>query len=225
MAKKKHDGPTAERFVGETLALIDERGGSHDVNLREVSRRVGCAHTNLYNYFVSFEDLRWAAFRRVLREYGAFLEHDLDDRLAPGEYLRRVITNLASYPEEHPGPYRFIASDPIDVERIPADVLETVGLMKRWLVDVIGACIQAEDDRIAQDAGDIVLSYVDGETLNLINGRTVPGEDVRGRIVGNALRLIALLGGDAAVDGKADREAQSPPTYPKLRFEVASEGG
>ncbi len=49
MVVKQRSGSTAERLIEETLALIAERGGSQDVKLREVSRRVGCAHTNVYN--------------------------------------------------------------------------------------------------------------------------------------------------------------------------------
>ena len=37
----KRAGPMADEFVTVTLELIEEQGGSHDVNLREVARRVG----------------------------------------------------------------------------------------------------------------------------------------------------------------------------------------
>ena len=68
---------TADRFIDETLELIAEKGGSQEVNLREIARRIGCAHTNAYNYFVSFDELLWAAFRRGLKRYGEYLVHDL----------------------------------------------------------------------------------------------------------------------------------------------------
>ena len=218
MAKKNRPGPTADRFIDETLALIGERGGSHGVNLREVSRRVGCAHTNAYNYFESFEDLLWASFRHELRAYGDFLGRDLDDSLAPREYLRRVVSNLAAYPEEQPGRYRFIASDPIDLERIPADVLETVARMKRWALDVFRACLPTLGSSADADAScNIVLAYIDGETLNLINGRMVPGEDVRGRIVENALRLFALLARSGS--GHVVAPPVTSPAYPRLELD------
>jgi AcrR family transcriptional regulator len=210
--KKQRPGPTADRFVQETVALIDERGGSSGVNLREVSRRVGCAHTNAYNYFASFDELIWAAFREALGLYGDFLVRDLDDAQPPREYIRRLVSNLAAYPEEEPGLYRFIGSDPIDMESIPTDVLEKVGEMKQWLSDTIRSCYPgAAAD--AEEASNIVLAYIDGETLNLINGRVIPGEDVRGRIVDNSMRLLSLLAGDSGADGSPVAKTTA---YPRL---------
>jgi AcrR family transcriptional regulator len=189
-------GGTAERFVEATLELIAERGGSQDVNLRQIARRVGCAHTNAYNYFSSYDDLLWAAFRRGLRLYGEYLVHDLDDTIAPQEYLARLVTNLASYPEENQGLYRFIGSDPIDLETIPPDILVSVSRMKEWLFDVLEATYAPDlHPEEAMRISNIVLAYIDGETLNLINGRVVPGEDVRGRVVDNAMGLIRTLSG------------------------------
>ena len=204
--------PTADRFIDTTLELIAEKGGSQEVNLREIARRVGCAHTNVYNYFANLDDLMWAAFRRELKHYGGYLIRNLDDSLSPDEFIHRLITNLASYPQENPGGYRFIASDPIDLETIPEDILVSVSGMKDWLFDVLETVHAPGLDR--EDAArisNIVLAYIDGETLNLINGRVVPGEDVKGRVVENSLRLIADLSG-----ASAQTAANPQPPYPVL---------
>lgn len=187
---------TADRFIDATLELIAESGGSQEVNLRQIARRVGCAHTNAYNYFASYDDLRWAAFRRALRHYGEYLVHDLDEVADRRSYAERVVSNLASYPIAHPGWFRFIGSDPVDLETVPGDILESVGAMKEWLFGVLsvslGPTVSAtEAARIAN----IVLAYIDGETLNLINGRVAPGDDIEGRVVENAMRLIEDLSG------------------------------
>ncbi len=186
--------PTAERFVETTLDLIEEQGGSLSVNLRQISRRMGCAHTNVYNYFDTYQDLLWEAFRRGLDTYGEYIVHNLSSDLDADEYLRRIVFNLATFPEERPGLYRLIGSDPIDVAELPDDIVEYVTGMKEWLA----AAFQAAggtglNAATAAQACDIVLSYIDGETLNLINGREIPSEDLRGRIIGNAEKLIALL--------------------------------
>ena len=197
-----------------TLELIAENGGSQNVNLRQISRRVGCAHTNVYNYFSSYDDLLWATFRRALRMYGEYLVHDLDDTLPPDEYLRRVITNLATYPEENQGLYRFIGSDPIDLDTAPRDVLESAGRMKQWLFDVLEATYAPDlEPSEAERISNIVLAYVDGETLNLINGRVVPGENIRGRVVENAMRMLEDLSG---LDAARTTGAASNRNYPTL---------
>jgi AcrR family transcriptional regulator len=185
--------PTADRFIDSTLELIAERGGSQNVNLREVARRVGCAHTNVYNYFDSFDALLWAAFRRVLADYGSQLLGNLDESLPRSERLRRLVTNLVDYPQQNPGRYRFIGSDPIDADTFPHDILDEVFEMKQQLYAAFRSCAPGVDQAVADRACDIVYAYIDGETFNLINQRVVPGEDVAGRIVENATHLFDVL--------------------------------
>lgn len=219
MARQNRTGPTAERFVATTLTLIAEESGSQNVNLRQISRRMGCAHTNVYNYFASYEDLLWVAFHRTLRFYGEFLVRDLDDSLGPLEYLRRLVSNLATFPEENPGLYRFIASDPINLDRIPEHTLELVSAMKIWLSDVVQSVVASGiDPDEAESVSSIVLAYIDGETLNLINERVVPGEDVRGRIVDNALRLFRVLSETAESEPRLLANEASRLPYPVLNL-------
>lgn len=214
MVEKQRSGPTAERLIEATLALIAERGGSQSVKLREVSRRVGCAHTNVYNYFASFEDLLWEAFRRTLRLYAEHIVTDLDDSLRPADYFRRLVTNLASFPQENPGLYRFIGSDPIDVDNIPGDILDTVSTVKTFLFDAFQAlCGPTVNPTDAAEFCNITYGYIDGEVFNYINGRIVRGEDIPGRIVANSVRLLRLLVGEAL------EEAQTPGGYPALTLE------
>lgn len=204
MVVRSPSAPTADRFIDATLDLITETGGSPDVNLRQIARRVGCAHTNAYNYFPSFDALLWAAFRRALAHYGAYLLGDLDDEMPPYAYVEQVVTNLATYPVEHPGLFRFIGSDPIDIDRIPSDILQSVGAMKAWLFEVLGCALGSDVEPVdAERIANIVLAYVDGETLNLINGRVVPGEDVRGRIVENAMWMVRDLSGQSDLEDVA----------------------
>ena len=203
-----------ERLVEATLELIAEEGSSLSVNLRQVSRRVGCAHTNVYNYFDSYRDLQWAVFRRALRVYGEHLIDGLDAGMPADGYLRRVIANLAAFPRQNPGLYRFVGSDPLEPETIPADIIETVTAMKRWFTATVAAAAgPGVRETDAGDTADIVLAYIDGETLNLINGRTIPDEDLAGRVEANAMRLFALLVADVR-PRRSRRLAASPPPEP-----------
>jgi AcrR family transcriptional regulator len=180
---------------------------------------MGCAHTNVYNYFAGFQDLLWAAFRRTLSVYGAWLIRDLDDSLEPDDYLRQVLVNLATFPQAHPGLYRFIASDRLPMGDIPTDILDTVSDMKRWLSKALQAASNSDIDLDdAASIADIVLAYVDGETLNLINERVVPGEDVHGRIVDNALRIHRLLVLDTTADKQSTQGGAPRPPYPRLQL-------
>jgi AcrR family transcriptional regulator len=210
MVKKRRTGPIADRFVEATLELIEEQGGSLQVNLREVARRVGCAHTNVYNYFEDFGELLWESMRRALDMYGEAMTEGLRDDILPIDYFRRLITNLIAFPQEHPGLYRFIGADRVNNNDYPQDILDTVLRLKKWLDDSILACAPGISPEDAKEACNIIYSYLDGECFNLINDRVVPGEDVPGRMLTYALRLFTLLTG---YDGSAGAD---PQNYPRL---------
>lgn len=219
MTKRKKTGPTAERFIEATLELITKRGSSTQVNLREVSRRIGCAHTNAYNYFESREDLMWQAFRRVLRQYYDAISSGLDDSLSERDFFRGMFCNMIEWSLQNPGLHRFISSDPIDPDSIPRDIIETVIAVKEWIVRVLKVLAhdQLDEDSLTR-LMDITLAYVDGEVFNLINGRVLPGEDVAGRVVDNLERLFILLTAKKHDGILLDQEAGLPGNleYPKL---------
>ena len=194
MVKKKRTGPTAERYVETTLELVIEQGGSSQVNLREISRRIGCAHTNAYNYFESREDLLWHALRRVLEQYGDAMTRGLDETESSSSNFRRLMRNLVEWSVNNPGLHRFISSDPIRPEEIPQDIIENVSKMKSWISQMLRtfADNQIDGERL-RDLVDIMLGYLDGEVFNLINGRVLPGEDIAGRVINNLERLFGLL--------------------------------
>ena len=50
---------TKEQIVEAALELIKNKSDLRGLNLREIARTIGCAHTNLYNYFPSYNDLLW----------------------------------------------------------------------------------------------------------------------------------------------------------------------
>lgn len=52
---------TKEQIVETALELMRNKNDLRGLNLRGVARTLGCAHTNLYNYFPSYSDLLWEA--------------------------------------------------------------------------------------------------------------------------------------------------------------------
>ena len=212
MVVTKRTGPTAERFVEATLELIEEQGGSQNVNLREVARRVGCAHTNVYNYFDGFPGLLWEAQRRAIIQYAQALALDLDDEMAPLEYFQQVATNYVRLTQERPGLYRFVSLDPVNDGVYPDDVIETVTALVEWLVEVIIACAPGTPRDDAENACFVIDAYISGESANLITGRSLPGDDVAQRMLGNSIRLFTLL---TAYDEASPRR---PASFPRLEL-------
>lgn len=223
MAQTRPKGTTAERYIEATLELIAEQGGSTQVNLREISRRIGCAHTNAYNYFESLDDLLMAALRRTLRRYAEAMSEGLDDTLSGHAWFQRLVRNLFEWSIENPGLHRFISSDPLDPEQLPPDIIQAVIDMKRWLLDGLKAL---GGDRLEADRAtallDIMLAYLDGEVFNLINGRVLPGEDIAGRVLANLERLFTLLTAETS-DGislAVDRAEPGQVQFPALEVSI-----
>ncbi len=209
MSVRKRTGATAELFVEATLELIEEQRGSQNVSLREVARRVGCAPTNVYNYFDGFPGLLWEALRRAVVAYAQALAEGLDDDMAPLDYFRQVIANYVSYSQEHPGLYRFISLDPINEGEYPEEVLGTVEALVAWLVDVIMACAPGTSRADAENACFVIDAYISGESASLITDRAFPGTDIAQRMFDNAVRLFTLL---TAYDETTPKQ---PGTYPR----------
>lgn len=216
MIKTLRTGETADRFVQATLELIEEQGGSQTVNLREVARRVGIAHTNVYHYFDGFPGLMWEAMRHAVVIYGEELSRDLRDDMAPLDYFHKFIENMIAFPQEHAGLHRFIGSDPIQGD-FPQDILETIGVLKQWADDVIQACAPGVDPTVAVDTCNILVAYLDGDSLAFINDRYFPGEDLPGRMLDYSIRLFTLLTG-------FDGSVTEPQRYPKLDLRLSPEG-
>lgn len=59
-------GITKEQVINKALELMKDKEDIRSVNLRIIAREVGCAHTNLYNYFSSLDDLLREAYIKVL---------------------------------------------------------------------------------------------------------------------------------------------------------------
>ena len=221
MAKKKRTGPTAQRYIDATLELIAEQGGSTKVNLREISRRIGCAHTNAYNYFESREDLLWQAMRCALQQYADAWTYGLNDSTSMYEFFGLLMRNMVEWALRNPGLHRFISSDPINPEQIPQDIINNVILLKTWLEITLKALTNDQiEGADLVNMVDIMLGYLDGEVFNLINGRVLPGEDIAGRVVKNLERLFTLLTAKTN-DGIILSKQQSKTNIPEFpKFEV-----
>ncbi len=194
MTIRKCNNETAALFIKETINLIEEKGGSSNVNLREIAKRVGCAHTNAYNYFDGFDGLMWAAFEEVLNLYGNAMVKGLNNKISGHKYLTRLIKNLADFGINNPGLYRLIASDPLEQKSVPGHVIESVSKMKQYFIDVVYILSKDRLSRKeAYNAADIILAYMDGEIFNLINGRYLPEENISSRILKNVEMIFTLL--------------------------------
>lgn len=187
------EGQTRERFIHGVLDLLERGVGLREINLRRIARRVGCAHTNAYNYFASLQELFWYALDEALHRMVAYSEHTLGSGgdAAPEPFLASHV----QFAIEHPGLYRFIWLDSLTGEP-PADVAEYLAvpaqLFRRALAEAAGV---STSEPAAVRGVRIVHGYLHGELCSYVAKR-LPADDpaaLKQELVGNSLLLFGRL--------------------------------
>jgi AcrR family transcriptional regulator len=185
----------AERLLDCTLDLIDERGSSRGVNLREIAKRAGCAHTNAYNYFYNLEELFWYALARLLKRMERYMVEKVGIVYDSDQYFEKFILSQIDFAFEHPGWYRFIwlehisGSPPRVVtrywEKISADFVLVIFALSRKKLS------QQQSECVAQ----IIRGYIHGEICSMLSGKMHQGERDRmqSKIIENAQTLLKAL--------------------------------
>ncbi len=184
-------------YLEQALRLIDERGGSQGVNLREVARALGRAHTNAYNYFHDLPDLLGQALAEILERQFAETGRALA-KAGPGaaRRLERLVQSQVDFALAHPGWYRFAWLEPLDGPP-PARAEEVMRLAGEELTRLFealsqGTRTQAQARRAAGDFHD----WLHGALSKVLTGRVVqaPSSQHRRALMAGARRMVAALG-------------------------------
>jgi AcrR family transcriptional regulator len=193
--KSRSEIPAKQRLIEAALALIVENGGCRGVNLRQIAARADCAHTNVYNYFASLEELFWAAVLLAIDFQLGDLATQMSSPAAASDPLRHFLTTQVSLAQSHPTLYRLCWLEPLDGPA-PAGVLERFGGMRQNWERFVGARFAALRSRTDPEwARQIIHGYFHGELCKLIGRHAFlpPSDDDRARIVANTLALIDLV--------------------------------
>jgi AcrR family transcriptional regulator len=208
--QKKLESPGKERFVAMTLEMLDEGVGARELNLRTIARRLGCAHTNAYNYFASLEDLLWWSLREALERMvngGSLPDSDESRRYlsVPRDPLRAYIDFAMNHPEW----YRLVWMVPLNGPP-PPEVLAYLPVPGRmlveWLEDYLGrkagaSVVQGANTTAGREGeveacARILHRYIHGELAILTTGRLLdPVDQFRRKLVENTDRLFRQLFG------------------------------
>lgn len=165
---KKHI--SRELILETTLSLIDENRSIRDVSLRVIAKKVGCAHTNLYNYFGSLEEIFWETLGELLLIMIEFCGRGLDKEKEDEIRIFLVFSNLIDFCMNHPGWYSFIWFENIGGKPSPR-VVEILKKPGGKLTDLIQMANNISQER-AKLIYDILHSYMHGELSKWINKRS-----------------------------------------------------
>lgn len=181
-------------ILEKTLNLIDERNGIKDVTLRDIAKKVGCAHTNLYNYFGSLDDIFWEALGNVLNKMMEFSVEGLDNEKDAEKALNILLSRLIDFSISHPGWYRLIWLDSLSGEPSPkiVKILKTPSVrFEGFIKAAMGETTQEK----AHSVANIMMCYLHGELCIWLNGRSLADDkgNEKKRILSNIQKIYKQL--------------------------------
>ncbi|WP_430884431.1 hypothetical protein [Fusibacter sp. JL216-2] len=224
--KKKSKENMYDKFVNTMLELILEKGGLTDVNLRMVSKKIGCAHTNAYNYFDGFDGLIFAAYDRALDIYGSAVIQGLNSISEGKVCFLKFVENIVGFALENPGYYRFIGSDTFNIHGLHPETIGKAIQLKQFFLDLFYAVVHPHINREASDQyASIIMSYLDGELFNIINKRAFPEDRVNERILEYTEKLLHMFIAQSKqrVEASTDTSPFVCPEFPEYVLQYLSE--
>ncbi len=168
---------TSGQIIETTLDLINKKGGSRDVNLREIARILKCHHTNIYNYFEGFNSVLWASMDEALSRMLDYVTIDLDKISGKQERISRLFTRFTEFYLNNKGWFRLIWFDQVNGKR-PEKTLSAMIRVVNILTDVIWDLYKNQIDR--NEAHYIIHTvhcFLHGEVTIFISGRGIFKEE------------------------------------------------
>lgn len=164
-----------ELVLDTALELLKDKSNIHDANLREIARTIGCAHTNLYNYFTSYNDLLWAVHAEVENKAVQHVLCKLSQVENKHKKLRMFFESLSDFYLAHRGWFRLLWLDYVSDIQPEEDRQITEKIVDK-MIDILDEiwsgiyCTTTTKEKTHHVLHD-VHCYIIGEVSNFINGR------------------------------------------------------
>jgi len=192
-------GITKEHVIDVALSLMKDKEDIRSVNLREIARVIGCAHTNLYNYFASFDDLLWEAHIALLGKASDHIEEKLSQIVEEESKLYHFFFQFVDFYLSNKGWFRLAWVEIIGGQR-PKDneaaVELTVNAFVETLADIWRNLYKVEIEKEKMKyALHNVHCYIHGEVSIYIAQRSlIPEEEkLKEYVAKEAAKLLVLL--------------------------------
>ncbi|MBV7271490.1 TetR/AcrR family transcriptional regulator [Clostridium sp. PL3] len=164
-----------EQIIETALDLIKTNQDIRSINLREIARALGCAHTNIYNYYPSLVDLLWDLHVAIQESFIVDLSSRLEKVQESELKLYCFFESVINVYLIHTGWFRLVWVDYIGTDRPESNKIATqknVDELVEILIDICFHLYQTKPDkekimRIFHN----VHCYIVGELSNFINGR------------------------------------------------------
>lgn len=166
---------TKEQIVETALALMRHKSDLRGLNLRQIARTLGCAHTNLYNYFPSYSDLLWETHATIQVIFMEILTKKLDMANTAELRLTYFFDAFVEMYMDNKGWFRLVWHEYIEGNRPQEDIEMTEKTNKMLNMYIADICKDLYGQYPNPDAIKRVLHnthcYIVGEISNHLLGR------------------------------------------------------
>lgn len=189
---------TKEQIVETALELMRNKTDFRGINLREIARSLGCAHTNLYNYFPSYNDLLWETHVILMEIFMEMLTKRLEAANTAELRLACFFESFVDIYMDNKGWFRLAWQEYIGDERPERDIeaAEATNKMLNKHISEIWKELSGEYPDVG--ATKRVLHnthcYIVGEISNYLSGRGLIENEVEAKtyIAHEANRMFKL---------------------------------
>ncbi len=187
-------GLSKQRVIETALKLIDETGTK--INFRDIARELNCAHTNLYNYFDSFDALLWEAQEAIMRQLQSSIDDNTARETEPETKLAAFFHSFVDFYLKHKGWFYLSWFEPLRSPRPKTHydlAVSTVNAMLNTLKDISR---QMNHSPVSEDEMKFYLhnvhSYIIGELSIFFSGRSLIQDETQFKDYVNMYAVMIL---------------------------------
>ncbi len=192
-------GISKDLIIDTALALIDKHQDVKKLNFRDIARELGCAHTNLYNYFPSFEALLWEAQKRIMRHLQNGINGSIASASDPEDKLLGFFRSFIDFYLEHKGWFKLAWFEQFHSPRPQAHYDHTLNTVNAMLESLINVSQQLHHCDIGIEQMRLYLHnihcYILGELSIFFSGRNLFQDEpiFRAHVIGQSVKMLKLL--------------------------------
>ncbi len=181
-----------ENIIEITLEMINERGTSSSVTIRDIAIRMGCSHPNIYNYYQSLDMLRWDCLEVVMIKMVETIMNKVSLIEERENKMPSFFDYLLDFYLENRGWYSLIWFDQIGGQ-MPEKVKEVIIMPRKQFCLFLEECYpQYKLTDMAEEITDTVHSYIHGQMAKYVTGRSFFPDlkKLKERVVKTSLEII-----------------------------------
>lgn len=192
-------GIDREQILNVTLDLVRYQENVHNVNWREIARNLGCAHTNLYNYYKDLDQIYWDALDIILAKLEVCLTSDLSQYADGKARMIAVYTRFLDFYLENPGWFRLVWLEKLEGARPQKNVDLTNQTVSVFTSTLISLLAEQYDLNLTHNQAKYILHtvhcYLHGEISIHISGRGLIKEQdaFKQHVIAECVHLTGLL--------------------------------